>query len=196
MRPFVLLLTALTLMAQGPAKNSFKVSGSPAARVQIELYTDFQCPHCREFYLDTLPSLIAQYVKTGKVRLVHRDFPLPSFQFSRLAARYANAAGELGKYDIVANQIFQTQPEWSQNGNVDAEVAKVLSPADMKKVREMAKNDPRLDDTVAADVAAGNKDNLNQTPTIVIVSKGKRDVIPGAVPFAVLKSYLDKKLSK
>src|SRR5665213_3630487 len=111
MRSFVLPLVALTLMAQVPAKNSFKISGSPAARVQIELYTDFQCPHCREFYLDTLPSVIREYVQTGKVRLIHRDFPLSSFPFSRLAARYANAAGELGKYDVVATQVFQTQPE-------------------------------------------------------------------------------------
>jgi len=195
---YFLLFTAcvVTLAAQIPAKNFFKISGSPTAPVTMELYTDYQCPHCREFYLDTLPAVIKEYVNTGKVRLIHRDFPLPSFPYSRLAARYANAAGEIGKYDIVAKQLFETQPQWGQNGNIDAEVAKVLSRAEMQKVRDMVKNDKTLDSTVVTDVDMGNKDNLNQTPTIVIVAKGKREVISGAVPFPVLKSYLDQKLGK
>ena len=79
----------------------------------------------------------------------------------------------IGKYEVVANQIFVTQPEeWSQNGNVDATVGKVLAPADLEKVRAMVKTDSHLDDSVAQDVAiANNQDHLNQTPTIVIVPK-------------------------
>ena len=58
----------------------------------------------------------------------------------------------IGKYDLVANQIFQSQPIWAQNGNVDAEVAKVLSPAEMQKVRELVRTDQHLDDSVTKDV--------------------------------------------
>jgi len=103
----------------------------------------------------------------------------------------------IGKYDIVAAQIFKTQPEWEQNGNVDAEVAKVLSPADLQKVRDLVKAPPAaLEDSVKADQAMGNKDRLNQTPTIVIVANGKRDVIGGITPYPILKSYIDKKLAQ
>ena len=42
----------------------------------------------------------------------------------------------------------------------------------------------------------GNKDRLNQTPTIVIVANGKRDVIGGITPYPILKSYIDKKLAQ
>src|SRR5665213_2681938 len=120
MRYLLLFLPALLLAAQTPATTkNFKESGSPTAPISMELYTDYQCPHCREFYLTDLPPLIKDFVRTGKVRLLHRDFPLPQFQYSRLAARYANAAGKLGYYDLVANQLFETQPEWSQSGNVD-----------------------------------------------------------------------------
>ena len=128
----------------------------------IEVYTDYECPSCRNLYLETLPQLTAEYVATGKVRLIHRDFPLPKHQYSGLAARYANAAGEIGRYDLVANQIFKTQPEWSQNGNIDAQVAKVLPPGEMQKVRELVKTDSHLDDTKNADVAMGTRDNLTQ----------------------------------
>ncbi len=184
------------LAAASVAKN-FKESGSPTAPVQMEIYTDYECPACRDLYMNTLPSLNTDFVATGKVHLLHRDYPLPQHQYSRLATRYANAAGTIGKYDIVANQIFVTQPQWSQNGNVDAVVAKVLSPADMEKVRNLVKTDSHLDDTVAKDVAVGNNmDHLSQTPTIVIIAKGKRDVIGGGMPYSILKQYLNQKLSQ
>jgi protein-disulfide isomerase len=184
------LATAVSL----PAKN-FKESGSPTAPITIEIYTDYECPACRDLYMNTLPSLNADFVATGKVHLLHRDYPLPQHQFSKLATRYANAAGQIGKYEIVAQQLFAAQPDWAQNGNVDAAVAKVLSPADMEKVRTMVKTDTHLDDTVTKDVAMGNStDHLAQTPTIVIVAKGKRDVIGGGMPYTILKQYLNQKL--
>lgn len=205
-----LLLTAQTPSAPAPAAKkalpnkalaaasmpkNFKESGSPTAPVTMEIYTDYQCPACRDLYMNTLPSLETDFVATGKVRLVHRDYPLPQHQFSKLATRYANAAGSIGKYDVVANQLFVTQPQWEQNGNVDGVVAKVLAPADMEKVRAMVKTDSHLDDTVATDVAlANNTDHLSQTPTIVIIAKGKRDVIGGGMPYGILKQYLNQKL--
>jgi protein-disulfide isomerase len=210
MRSLLILLTAALplLVAQTPppahkapimamSAANFKESGSSTAKVQIEIYTDYQCPACRDLYMNILPSLTKDYVQTGKVHLLHRDFPLAQHQFSPVATKYANAAGMIGKYDVVAAQIFKTQPEWEQNGNIDGEVAKVLSPADLQKVRDMVKaNPPALDDTVKADVAMGNKDHLNQTPTLVIVANGKRDVIGGITPYPILKSYIDKKLAQ
>jgi len=44
--------------------------------VTCELYSDYECPHCAIFYLETMPQLAARYVETGKVRLIHRDFTL------------------------------------------------------------------------------------------------------------------------
>jgi protein-disulfide isomerase len=179
-----------------PAAKNFKESGSPTAKITLEVYTDFECPACRQLYLDTLPPLITEYVTTGKVRLLHRDFPLQMHQFSRLAARFANAAGQIGRYDTVANQLFKTQQDWSQNGNIDAQIAKVLPPGEMQKVRDLVKNDMHLDDTVTADVAMGNSDHLTQTPTMEVVYKGSRQQIGGPVPYNILKSYLDQLLAK
>jgi protein-disulfide isomerase len=213
MRYLLLFIPALLLTAQTPATTkkasdhkalataaaipqNFKESGSPTAPITIEIYTDYECPACRNLYMTVLPSLNADFVATGKVHLLHRDYPLPQHQFSKLATRYANAAGTIGKYDIVANQIFVTQPEWEQNGNVDAAVAKVLSPADMEKVRALVKNDSHLDDSVTRDVAMASQDHLSETPTIVIVAKGKREVISGGMPYSILKQYLDNKLKQ
>jgi protein-disulfide isomerase len=209
MRLLLFLLPALLLAGEnsavhkkvsaerGPALlQNYKDFGSPNAPVTLELYTDYSCPSCRNFYMQSLPQLMAEFVNTGRVRLVHRDFPLPQHQFSRLAARYANAAGELGKYDVVAGQIFKTQPEWEQNGAIEPQVAKVLTPTEMAKVRELVKMDSHLDDTVTKDVAIASQDNINQTPSLVLVRNGKREVIAPIPPYSVLKSYLNSVLAR
>jgi protein-disulfide isomerase len=181
----------------GPsAMKNYKLAGATSAPLTIEVYTDYECPSCRNLYMQTIPQLMSQYVATGKVQILHRDFPLSMHQHSKLAARYANAAGQLGQYELVVNQIFKTQPEWAQNGNIDGQVAKVLDAATMQKVRELVKNDTHLDETVTADVAQGTRDNLNQTPTMVFVSKGKRTKVDGFMPFGILKTYIDQLLSK
>ncbi len=184
-----------------PVATNFKESGSPDAPVTIDLYTDYECPSCRLFYLNTLPLLVTDFVQTGKVHLIHRDFPLPAHPFAPLAARYANAAGEIGRYDLVAKQLFDKQVEWSQNGNVDAQVAKVLPPGEMQQVRQLVKDDPRLEESVKKDVAQGQIDNLPETPFMVISGphgSGKRDGIGrlSAMPYSVLKTYLQQKAGK
>jgi protein-disulfide isomerase len=142
-----------------------------------------------------LPVLRREYIDTGKVRLVHRDFPLPQHKYTRIATRYANAAGQIGRYDLVARQIFETQPDWDQNGSIDAQIAKVLPPGDLVKVRELVANDAHLDDSVNVDVQMGTyTDRLKETPTLVVVANGKRDVISGAPPYGILKQYIDSKL--
>jgi protein-disulfide isomerase len=182
--------------AAPPLLTNFKEQGSPTATVTLEIYTDYECPSCAMLYRDFIPTFMAEYVRTGKVKLLHRDFPLPQHQYSKLAARYANAAGRLGYYDAAVDQIFKTQDKWNTNGDVDAQLVSVLPPGVMQKVREMVKNDGSLDDTVEADMAMVRTDQVNQTPTIVVVSKGKRQSLPGIPRWDLFKSYLDGLLAR
>lgn len=214
MRTLLLLLPALVLSAQtapvhkaaavSPAPSAnFKVSGNPNAAVEIDAYTDYECPHCARFFAEFMPQFTTDYIRTGKVKFVHRDFPITQIHpHAQLAARYANAAGELGFYDIVVNQIFKTQDAWSlygkNTGDIDAAVAQVLPPGAMQKVREMVKTDPRLDESVKKDVdMANNVDHITSTPTIVVISNGKREPISTIMnmPYSIFKQYLDQKLA-
>ncbi len=176
--------------------RSYKESGSVLAPITAELYTDYECPHCATVFLQVMPWFIANYVSTGKVKLIHRDFPLPQHPNAKLAARYANAAGTLGYYDIVVNQIFRTQAIWAASGDIGTQVAQVLPPDVMDKVRALVQSDAHLDDTVADDVAVGRQDQLNQTPTMVVVYKGKRQLLAPIPPPELLKSYFDELLTK
>ncbi len=181
--------------APKPVRN-YKESGSVLAPITAELYTDYECPHCATVFLQVMPWFIANYVSTGKVKLVHRDYPLPQHPYAKLAARYANAAGTLGYYDIVVNQIFRTQAAWAVSGDIGTQVAQVLPPAVMDKVRALVQGDAHLDDTVADDMATGRQDQLNQTPTMVVVYKGKRQLLAPIPQPELLKSYFDELLTK
>jgi protein-disulfide isomerase len=188
---------ALPILPQlAAAAVNYKQSGSPNAPVVIEIYSDYECPACAAFYTRVFPQFEAEYVKTGKVRVVHRDFPLPQHPFAKLAARYANAAGESGHYEAVVKQLFASQPEWAATGSVDAAVAHVLDPETMLRVRALVKSDAGLDATVTADLSMAGWDRINQTPTIVFVYKGTREKVAGAPSFDLLRTYLEGKVQK
>ena len=178
------------------AATSYKLSGNLSAPITIEIYSDYECPSCAQFFKETMPLLDAQYVKAGKIKLLHRDFPLPQHPYARLAARYANAAGQIGRYQIVVDRLFRTQENWSQNGDIAGALVEILTPDEMKTVKAAVAGDSHLDDTVAEDLAMVQKDHIGHTPSLVVVSKGRRQEIPQNAPFSTLKGYLDALLSQ
>ncbi|MDP9170227.1 MAG: DsbA family protein [Acidobacteriota bacterium] len=183
---------APTVVAAAARVPNFKESGSPDAPIACEIYSDYECPACAQFFEHTLPLLVEKYVKTGRMKLVHRDFPLPMHPYARLAARYANAAGELGFYDAVVSRLFLTQTEWAANGRVGEQVAQVVPPGAMMKLNEIVKSGKTLDDTVAVDYTMATRDGINQTPTLVFVYAGRREKVAPAPPFTILQSYVDQ----
>jgi predicted DsbA family dithiol-disulfide isomerase len=85
---------------------------------------------------------------------------------------------------------------WSGDGDVDLQVAPVLPPAILPKVRELVNTRSGTDESVAADQEMAAKDEVHSTPTVVIVVNGKRQALPGGVSYSLLKSYLDETLAK
>jgi protein-disulfide isomerase/predicted methyltransferase len=177
------------------AATHFKESGSPTAPITVEIYLDYECPPCAAFYREMVPPLIAQYVRTGSVRLLHRDFPLPRHRYAAVAARYTNAAGRAGYYEAAVDQIFKTMAVWSRDGNIDEQLAQVLPSGVMEKVRGLVDHDPELDATVTDDVAMARRDQINRRPALVIVSKGERTVLAPIDSFDTLKTQLDQLLA-
>jgi protein-disulfide isomerase len=176
--------------------ENFRQSGSPRAAVEIDVYSDYSCPACATFFREVAPRLIEDYVETGKVRLVHRDFPLPQHRWSAQAARYANAAGRLGYYDAAVQRIFETQEAWGTAGEIEAQLASVVPPDAMQRIRRMVAEDASLDDGVVADRSLAVGDQVRGTPTLVVVFKGKRESFFPAPKYELLKGYLDGLLAR
>ena len=86
------------------------VLGSPDAKVLMIEFGDYQCPSCRMFWKDIEPRLKKDYIDTGKVKLVFRDFPLMQIHpEALLAAMAVNCAGEQGKYWQYHDKVFREQ---------------------------------------------------------------------------------------
>jgi protein-disulfide isomerase len=169
--------------------------GSKSAPIVIEVFSDFQCPACKTLFTSTNRPLFDNYVSTGKVYLIHRDFPLPMHQYSREAARYARAAAQIGKFEPVEEVLFQNQEKWEQSGDVDGTVASVLSAADMAKVRALVKGGT-LDAGINKDYALGQGYHVNQTPTTIFHAKGQTFPYAGVMSYDILRQFLDQLLSQ
>lgn len=172
-----------------PPGQQFKQSGPANAPVVIEIYSDYECPSCAAFYQSKMPALRAYY--GDRLRVVHRDFPLPMHQYAKLAARYANAAGMAGFYDKAVEELFQTQGAWAITGDVDARLAAVLPPDAMEKVRSLVKDAAAMDAMLAPDVALGYSDAIRMTPTMIVVAGGARHIIAPIGEVAEVEAQID-----
>jgi protein-disulfide isomerase len=172
-----------------------KAFGSKNAPIVMEVFSDFQCPACKTLFLTTNRQLMDNYVSTGKVYLIHRDFPLPMHAYSRVAARYARAAAEIGKTEPAEKTLFENQDKWEQTGDVDGTLAAVLSSGDMAKVRALVKGGT-LEPLIDKDVQLGQMYRVNQTPTTVFHSKGQTYPYSSAMSYEILRQFLDQLLSQ
>ena len=178
-----------------PDVDPHKAFGSKNAPVTMETFSDYQCPACKTLFMTTNRRLMDDYVSTGKVYLIHRDFPLPMHAHSRVAARYARAAAQIGKVEAVEQALFQNQEKWEQSGDVDGTVAAVLSPTEMAKVRALVKGST-VDPMIDKDYALGQTYRVNQTPTTIFHCKGQTFPYSGVMTYDTLKTFLDQLLSQ
>jgi len=165
--------------------------GSKNAPIVMEVFSDFQCPACKTLFVTTNRQVMDNYVSTGKVYLIHRDFPLPMHAHSQVAAQYSRAAAHVGKLEPVEQALFDNQEKWEQNGDVDGTVAAVLTPAEMTKVRALVKSGtPNA--LIQKDLALGKFYNVNQTPTTVFHAKGQTFPYSGVMSYEILRNFLDQ----
>jgi len=171
-----------------------KAVGSKNAPIVMEVFTDFQCPACKQLYLTTLQRVTDNYADSGKIYIVHRDFPLPMHAYSRIAASYARAACHIDnvKCQAVETALFDNQEKWEINGDVKGTVAAALTPADMKKVQALV-DSGALEPLIDRDKQIGQAVPVTQTPTSVLHTKdGQTYPVVGYVSYDVLKTLLDQ----
>ena len=193
------LATVLSMAGQdgGGKPAEIYLGGRPGAPVKIEVFSDYQCPICRTYYLETLKPLIAEYTKTNKIdkiSIVYHDFPLETIhQFARKAVRFGLAAYHLGqdKWLKVSDALYTQQSAWSESGNMEAALEKALDPADLNQLKKMAA-DPAIDAAINKEVALGQSRAVTSTPTTFVVTEtGRQQQFTGDPSYPALKAYLD-----
>ena len=195
---FILLsVVPLATGQQNPAlsKGGLVVGGQPDAPVRMEVFSCYQCPPCREFYLETIRPLLKEYARDNKVCVIYYEFPLKIHNHSRDTARYAVAAYRLGQdqWQRVSEALYEKQSQWIKDGNIEAVVADVLTPDEMAKVKQFLK-DPSIEQTIDRDIAIGYERKIPGTPTFFLYAKGREEKVVGGVSYPVLKDYLNRLL--
>ncbi|MBX4211336.1 MAG: DsbA family protein [Candidatus Yanofskybacteria bacterium] len=167
------------------------VLGDLNAPVTIVEFSDFQCPFCRQFWRDTFSQLKKDYVDTGKVRFVYRDFPLSMHPAAQPSALAAQCAAKQGKFWEFQDKMFSEQDKQGA-GTITYGVTELK-----KWAREIGLSIDQCIDTaqfkdeVAKDLADGTKVTVSGTPTFYI--NGKQ--IVGAQPYQVFKQLIDEELA-
>lgn len=194
------LIVFATFMA-APPKASAQVAdlkseqclgGEPDAPIHIEVFSDFECPACRQLYVETMRLVLKDYCSLDKVCVVYHEFPLQGHKYSRQAARYAKAAQKMGRkqYRIVVDALFENQERWSQDGSVDDTVFKALGADEYFNLKKLLL-DPAIDTAIDAEVSLGQKKEVQSTPTFFVYAIGKEQKAVGFLPYPVLKSFFD-----
>ncbi len=161
------------------------VKGSPDAPVTIIEFSDFQCPFCTRFYQNTLPQIQQQYIDTGKVKFVYRDFPLSFHQDAQKAAEAAECAGEQGKYFEMHDKLFDTEA-------LDVTSLKqhaVDLGLDTDEFNDCLDNDEMAAE-VQKDFQDGQQAGVSGTPAFFINGQ----LVSGAQPFSVFQQIIDQEL--
>jgi len=193
-----------------------KSYGSASAPITMEVFSDYQCPTCRNLFEQTLRPMIGDYVASGKVYLVHRDFPLAGHSYSGQAARWANAAARVGKFDAAEAALYDNQSTWEANGNIERFISAAMPAADFARVQKAMQGceapgptagltggitpSPKpcaIDPFIEEDIMRGLKLPVHATPTYVITYKGQRmPAGAGLVSWPILKQFFDSLLSQ
>ena len=173
--------------AAGPVYREF-VLGKPSAKVTVIEYASLTCPHCAHFAQDDFPTLKKDYIDTGKIKFIYRDFPLDGLAAAAgLIARCA--PGDRG-FTLI-ELLFQNQLTWIQaQSPIDPlrMYAKQVGMSD-GDVDACLKNQTILDTMRDVEATASKLYKVDATPTFLVGD----DRSPGG-DYAALKKVIDKNL--
>jgi protein-disulfide isomerase len=170
--------------------------GRPDAPLTMIEFTDLQCPFCRQFILTSFEDIRKNWIDTGKLRYISRDFPIADLHAHALAAaRAVRCAGDQGKF-------WEMRLSLLRNANV-------LSPPFIQKTAEDLKLDTKVFATCAAsnmhdaesqaEMEEGTRLGVGGTPTFVIgrttPTGVEGPILVGALPYAQFDAKL-KELAK
>jgi protein-disulfide isomerase len=191
----LLLLTlassALAQSAPDPAKDPLagRIRGAATAPVTVYEMSDFQCPYCRKFALETFPALDSAYVATGKVRWAFINFPLTSIHQNALgAAEVAVCAAQQNAFWRVHDLLYRHQEVWAPLKEPGAFFLSLADSAGISRPALLAcVKSPATLEAVRADAQGAERSGASSTPTFYI----EGGLLVGAQPLPEFRKVLD-----
>ena len=162
-------------MAQGAADVAKPVSlpdmalGAANATVTITEYASMTCPHCAAFADTVFPKIKSEYIDSGKVRYVFREFPLDIKAAAGSMLARCIAKDDSGKYFAVIDMLFKQQNDWVMKNTTET-LTRIGKQAGLsQQAVETCLKDQALLDKIAADQKfASEVLKVNSTPTFFV----------------------------
>jgi len=173
--------------------------GEKTAPVTLIEFSDYQCPFCRRHAQTVMPELIKNYVDTGKVRFVMREYPIANLHPRAEAAAVAVlCAGDQGQYWGMHDALFN-----NQKANKDEDFKAMANTLGLdSNAFDTCLASGKFDAQIKADLAEGQKLGISGTPSFVAGLTDPKDpdkvhltkFIRGAQPYATFAANIDELL--
>lgn len=166
------------------------VVGSPDAKVKLIEFSDFQCPYCKAFQLNTIQKILADY--KDKILFVYKNLPLDFHPQAENAALSIECASEQEKFEAYSNKLFDLQDDWGKSEGTQkfktyaAQLG--LKTANFNKCLD----DKKYQDKVNEDKKEAEEFGISGTPAIFINDQFKA----GAVAYDDIKKIIEEGLAK
>ena len=162
-------------MAQGAADVAKPVSlpdmalGPANATVTITEYASMTCPHCAVFTETVFPKIKSEYIDSGKIRFVFREFPLDIKAAAGSMLARCIAKEDSGKYFAVVDMLFKQQADWAMKNTTET-LTRIGKQAGLSAqgVEDCLKDQALLDKIAADQKFANEVLKVNSTPTFFI----------------------------
>jgi protein-disulfide isomerase len=161
----------LSTLLEPPALGD-KVLGRTDAPVTIVEYASATCPHCAAFHKDVFPKLKSEFIDTGKVKFIFREFP---FDDLALAAFMLARCAPPDKYFPMIDVLFEQQKVWASK-EARAELGKIAQLAGIGEdgFDKCLKNEELAKGIMAIRDKAANTYGVEATPTFFVNGKELR----------------------
>lgn len=161
--------------------------GRADAPVTVIEYASLTCPHCASFHANVLPALKTEYIDTGKVRLIFRDFPLD--QLALAAAAMARCAGPERYYNFL-EVLFAQQRSWASSADARTALLQIarLGGLSAQQVEACWADQAVTDYILKSRLEAVEKFKVESTPTLIVNDRK----IAGVPDIAEFRKLLDQ----
>lgn len=172
------------LMAAGPLGD--RVLGKATAPVTVIEYVSLTCPHCANFQKTLFPRVKKEFIDTGKVRYIVREFPIGHMSG---AAAIVNRCAPEDKYFFLLNQFLTRQPEWvSQEVRPDALYSVAKSSGMTRETFDKCLSNQTIIDGLTEVKQRGRQFGVIGTPTFFINGRKAQ----GEVTFDEIKAMIEQ----
>jgi len=185
-----------------PIVQNASALGMSKKNVTLIEFGDYQCQYCARFHKETKDLIVNNYVKTGMINFMFKDFVIndrPSDKLSTLAAIGSYCAAEQGKYWPYYDEVYRN----SKGENIDWVSKNSLTQfavyAGVKDVNKFSAclDSKKYENLVVINDNLARSIGLTSTPTFILIAEGKMPLkIEGAQPYSVFESAINQVLTQ